>query len=165
MFTTYIGIGSNLSNPIKQVQQAILALKALEKTRLVVASSIYASKPMGPQDQPDYINAVAQLQTTLSPLNLLTALQKIENKAGRVRKDERWGARILDLDILIYADKIIHNERLTVPHYGIKDREFVLLPLVEIAPKLQLPTGEFINELAEKINKNGLKKIIPPIER
>ncbi len=159
MFTTYIGIGSNLSNPIKQVQQAILALNNLEKTRFVVASSIYASKPMGPQDQPDYVNAVAQLHTSLSPLDLLAALQTIENKAGRIRKEERWGARILDLDILIYADKVIHNEYLTVPHYGIKDREFVLLPLAEIAPELQLPTGELISKLAEKINNNGLKKI------
>jgi len=112
---------------------------------------------MGPQDQPDYMNAVLSLQTNLSALALLDALQVIENKSGRIRKDDRWGARILDLDILIYGTQVINNARLTVPHYGMKSREFVLIPLAEIAPKLHLPDGDSINELCKNIASNGLK--------
>jgi len=159
MITTYIGVGSNLSDPIKQVKLAIDALHKVKNSQVSAISSIYGSKPMGPQDQPDYINAVVELQTTLSPLALLDALQAIENKAGRVRKENRWGARILDLDILLFGDQIIENERLTIPHYGMKVREFVLLPLQEIAPHLHLPNGENINDLADKIAHNDLLKL------
>jgi len=112
---------------------------------------------MGPQDQPDYMNAVLSLQTNLSALALLDALQVIENKSGRIRKGDRWGARILDLDILLYGTQVINNARLTVPHYGIKSREFVLTPLAEISPKLHLPDGDSINELSKNIASNGLK--------
>jgi 2-amino-4-hydroxy-6-hydroxymethyldihydropteridine diphosphokinase len=159
MFTTYIGIGSNLSNPVKQVQQAILALKTLESSLLVCASSLYESHPMGPQDQPNYINAVVQLDTNLSPLALLDALQAIENMAGRIRKENRWGPRVLDLDILLYGDLIISNERLTVPHYGMKLREFVIVPLAEIAPNLHLPDGDILQKLATTIEQNNLIKL------
>jgi len=114
---------------------------------------------MGPQDQDDYINAVLALETTLAPLDLLDALQAIENAAGRVRKDNRWGARILDLDILLYGDLVINNDRLTVPHYGMKVREFVLLPLAEIAPNLCLPCNESVASLANKVNTNGLQRL------
>jgi 2-amino-4-hydroxy-6-hydroxymethyldihydropteridine diphosphokinase len=158
--TTYIGVGSNLSNPIKQVNLAIAALKLLNDSQVTAVSSIYGSKPMGPQDQPDYINAVAELKTSLMPLALLDALQAIENKAGRVRKENRWGARILDLDILLFGQQVINNERLTIPHYGMKLREFVLLPLAEIAPKLHLPNGDNIATLAQNIPRNGLRKLI-----
>jgi len=158
--TAYIGVGSNLSDPIKQVKMAIAALKTLANSQVTAISSIYGSKPMGPQDQPDYINAVVELQTSLMPLALLDALQAIENKAGRVRKENRWGARILDLDILLFGQQVIDNERLTIPHYGMKLREFVLLPLAEIAPKLCLPDGDNIATLAQNISDNGLKKLI-----
>ena len=112
---------------------------------------------MGPQDQPDYMNAVAALQTELSPLELLDKLQAVENKAGRVRKDNRWGARILDLDILLFDNDIINHQRLTVPHYGLELREFVLLPLAEISPELMLPNGKSILALSQDIDTNGLK--------
>jgi 2-amino-4-hydroxy-6-hydroxymethyldihydropteridine diphosphokinase len=157
--TTYIGIGSNLVEPINQVKMAITALKNTANCQLTAVSSLYGSKPMGPQDQPDYINAVVALQTSLSALALLDQLQTIENNAGRVRKNNRWGARILDLDILLFADQTIENERLTVPHYGIKVREFVLLPLAEIAPNLLLPDGDNVQLLADNIAKNGLQKL------
>lgn len=159
MITSYIGVGSNLSDPIKQVKLAIDALKKIDQSQLTAVSSLYGSKPMGPQNQPDYINAVVQLQTLLAPLTLLDALQAIENKSGRVRKEKRWGARILDLDILLYDQRVIDDERLTVPHYGIKSREFVILPLAEIAPDLYLPDGDKVQILANNINPNGLLKL------
>ena len=154
---SYIGIGSNQADPIKQAKQAISALKNLPETQLITCSSLYCSAPMGPQDQPDYINAVAKLDTQLSPLNLLDALQQIELNQGRVRKDNRWGPRTLDLDILLYNDQQINSARLVVPHYGMKVREFVLYPLLEIAKNLVLPDGTVLSQLTKACDKNGLR--------
>lgn len=156
MHDVYIGIGSNLENPGQQIQDAVDALKNILDTRLIAVSSLYASKPMGPQDQPDYMNAVAHIQTNLPPLTLLDTLQAIELGSGRVRKDERWGARVLDLDILLFADQVIDNERLTVPHYGMKVREFVIYPLSEINSSLSLPDGTSVKQLQSSIPKNDL---------
>ena len=153
---SYIGIGSNQAEPVKQAKQAIEALKTLPKTRLTNCSSLYSSTPMGPQDQPDYINAVAELDTQLSALELLDALQQIELSQGRVRKENRWGPRTLDLDIILYGDQQINNSRLTIPHYGMKVREFVLYPLLEIAADLVLPDGTVLSQLAAACDKNGL---------
>ena len=157
MAIAYIGLGSNLENPEQQIRDAVIALKEIESTVISNISSLYYSRPMGPQDQPDYMNAVAELDTALPAINLLDALQCIENNAGRVRKDNRWGPRVLDLDLLLYNNQVINTERLIVPHYGLKDREFVLLPLNEIAPKLCLPNGENIKDLSSNIPANGLK--------
>src|SRR3990167_8869883 len=121
----YIGLGANLAQPVQQLERAVLALQNTKDTKLVKVSGFYGSKPMGPQDQPDYVNAVALLSTRLSADDLLTQLQQIEQEQGRQRKDERWGPRTLDLDILLFADEVIQTERLTVPHYGMKVREFV----------------------------------------
>ncbi|MEJ6123738.1 2-amino-4-hydroxy-6-hydroxymethyldihydropteridine diphosphokinase [Vibrio sp. 2-Bac 85] len=156
---SYIGIGSNQAQPIEQAKQAITALSNIKDTKLLMCSSLYRSAPMGPQDQPDYINAVAKLETTLSALELLDALQVIEQEQGRERKALRWGPRTLDLDILLYADQEIENERLTVPHYGMKEREFVLYPLFEIAPTLQMPNGTSLIEILKHCDKNGLTAI------
>lgn len=158
MTICFVGIGSNLDKPVDKARQAIEALKSLPETTLVNCSSLYCSKPMGPSDQPDYINAVAQLETNLEPLALLDTLQQIELEKGRVRKDERWGPRTLDLDILLYGDKQIASERLTVPHYGMKQREFVLYPLAEIAPMLSMPDGKTISDLLSACPLNGLQK-------
>jgi len=157
--TAYIGLGSNLSEPIKQVQSAIRELATIEQSKIIKTSSLYLSKPMGPQDQNDYINAVLALDTPLSPLQLLDALQAIENKAGRVRKKNRWGARILDLDIILFGNEIINNDRLTIPHYGMKEREFVLLPLAEISPDLTLPNGDSLKFLSQNITHNSMLKL------
>ena len=157
--TAYIGLGSNLSVPRLQVRNAAQAISNISACEVISSSSLYLSKPMGPQDQDDYINAVIKIETSLSALTLLDALQMIENNAGRIRKDNRWGARILDCDILLYGNETIDNERLTVPHYGMKLREFVLLPLVEIAPELLLPDGSSVKDLACKINNNGIIKL------
>ena len=157
MSVAYIGLGSNLSDPQTQILLALKQLEQLTHSTVIKVSSLYFSRPMGPQDQPDYMNAVVALETQLTPIQLLDELQNIENKAGRVRKDNRWGARILDLDILLFDQLVINSERLVVPHYGLKLREFVLLPLAEIAANLLLPDGDSITELAKQINKNGLK--------
>jgi len=156
---SYIGIGSNQQDPVKQAQQAIEALRNLPNSVLTQCSSLYCSAPMGPQDQPDYINAVAEITTQLSAIELLDALQSIEQNQGRVRKDNRWGPRTLDLDIILYDNQKIDSERLTVPHYGMQDREFVLYPLAEIAPKLTLPNGTHLSHLITLCDKNGLIKI------
>ncbi len=134
----YIGLGSNLADPQQQVRSAIDDISTITETSLVARSSLYHSPPMGPQDQPDYINAVVAVETALTPHALLDALQQIEQKHGRIRK-RHWGERTLDLDILLYADKVIEDERLTVPHPGIAERAFVVYPLAEITPALQIP--------------------------
>ncbi|WP_068547788.1 2-amino-4-hydroxy-6-hydroxymethyldihydropteridine diphosphokinase [Thalassotalea crassostreae] len=152
----YIGLGANLDNPSEQIKRAIKHLAKIEKTQLVKVSSLYGSKPMGPQDQPDYMNAVALIETELLPLELLDQLQRIELDFGRVRKEERWGARILDLDILLFDQQIIAHERLTVPHYGMKEREFVIYPLAEINDAETLPDGTSIISLRNKLALNGL---------
>ena len=157
MSLAYIGLGSNLSAPQAQIVSALTKLEQLAHCQVTKVSSLYFSRPMGPQDQPDYMNAVVAIETSLTAIALLDQLQNIENNAGRIRKDNRWGARILDLDILLFDQQTINSERLTVPHYGLKAREFVLLPLAEIAEELILPDGDSIKALAEKIEKNGLK--------
>ena len=148
MNKAYVALGSNLANPQAQLISALQAMNELSDSKLVAVSSFYQSKPLGPQDQPDYVNAVACLETSLAPLALLDELQRIEHEQGRVRL-RRWGERTLDLDILLYADHIIQSERLTVPHYDMHRREFVIIPLVEIAPHLVLPNGQSIQTLAQ----------------
>lgn len=155
----YIGLGSNLSKPIEQVKSAFNEINNITQSQVTSVSSLYLSKPMGPQDQDDYINAIVALETSLSAIELLDSLQAIENKAGRVRKENRWGARILDLDIILFGNYVINTERLTVPHYGMRDREFVLLPLVEIAPTLKLPDGKSIKFLNQNIANNAMVKL------
>jgi len=156
MTIAYIAVGSNLSDPVTQANQAIEALKQLPKSRFVAASSLYSSTPMGPQNQPDYINAVVAVDTDLLPLELLDCTQAIEQEQGRIRKDERWGPRTLDLDIILYGEEVMDSERLTIPHYGMRVREFVLYPLAEIAPSLQLPDGTKLQELLKSVPLNGL---------
>jgi len=156
MITAYIAVGSNLADPVSQANLAIEMLKSLPRSTFIATSQLYSSTPMGPQNQPDYINAVVAIKTELTPIELLDCTQKIELEQGRVRKDERWGPRTLDLDIVLYGNEVIDSERLTVPHYGMKEREFVLYPLAEIAPSLQLPDGTELTELLKIVDKNGL---------
>ena len=121
----YIGLGSNLAEPVQQLQAALTAIGKLPRCRLVAVSSLYASDPLGPPDQPRYVNAVAALDCALTPLELLDALQAIEREQGRERKAERWGPRTLDLDILLFGDLQLDEERLCVPHYHMHARAFV----------------------------------------
>lgn len=135
-----IGLGSNLDDPREQVIQALAQLGRLPSTRLRRHSALYASAPIGPQDQPDFINAVALLETGLPPLPLLDALQHLEHAAGRVRH-RRWGERTLDLDILLWNGQCIDQPRLTVPHPQLTHRAFVLRPLLDLDAHRALPNG------------------------
>lgn len=159
MQCVYLGLGANLNTPKKQLDNAIVALKALPNCEFVAVSHYYASKPMGPKDQPDYVNAVACIKTSLAPEALLDLTQAIELEHGRIRKSQRWGARTLDIDILLFGEQIINTERLIVPHYGLHEREFVVYPLQEIAPALILPSGIAINHIARNLPLNHLKQL------
>ena len=160
MFEVYIGLGSNLSNPEEQIRQARIAIAKQADITEIDFSSLYASSPMGPQDQPDYVNAVMRVNTGLSAMELLRVLQKIENNQGRVRKGERWGARTLYLDLLLYADQQINLPDLTVPHIGLSERSFVLYPLQEVGPDdLIVPGKGDIKQLISQCPLDGLEKI------
>ena len=154
----YIGLGSNLANPETQVLSAQQDLAKLPLTQHIAMSSLYKSPPMGPKDQPDYINAVVALETSLSPNDLLSQLQGIEQQHGRVRQ-RHWGERTLDLDILLYGDEQINEPHLHVPHKGIAERAFVLYPLAEIAPNLLIPKFGHITELLASCPKDGLERL------
>ena len=154
----YIGLGSNLQTPNEQVNQALQRLAEIPQTRLVTASPLYRSVPLGPADQPDYINAVAALETRLSPAALLDALQAIEQQQGRTREGAQWGPRTLDLDLLLYGDQQIHTERLTVPHPGLGERIFVLYPLYDIAGEnLRIPGLDTLGHLLQTCSRQGLE--------
>jgi 2-amino-4-hydroxy-6-hydroxymethyldihydropteridine diphosphokinase len=148
----YIAIGSNLSAPLEQVNAALQALAEIPQSRMVAVSAFYRTPPLGPQDQPDYLNAAVALETALDAESLLDNTQRIELQQGRERKAERWGPRTLDLDIMLFGDAIIHTERLTVPHYDMKNRGFMLWPLIEIAPQLTFPTGESLQAVLQHLN-------------
>ena len=151
MTLVYIAIGSNLASPLEQVNAAIRALADIPDSRVVSVSSLYRTPPLGPQDQPDYLNAAVALETSLAPEALLDHTQRIELQQGRVRKAERWGPRTLDLDIMLFGDAIINSERLTVPHYDMKNRGFMLWPLFEIAPQLHFPDGLALRSALENL--------------
>ncbi len=157
--TVYVGIGANLNNPTEQVHKALSKLSKLTKSRLIAQSSLYRTPPMGPQAQDDFINAVAKLETWLAPIELLDELQAIENAQGRVRKNDRWGPRTIDLDLLLYGNQVIETTRLSVPHYGMKERAFVLVPLAEIAPGLILPDNSPLIELVKYIDIQGIQQL------
>ena len=139
MTIVYIGLGSNLADPRVQVEGGLRALAGLAETRLVHRSRLYRSAPWGRADQPEFVNAVAELDTTLAPQSLLDALLAVERRAGRERDATRWGPRVLDLDILVYGDLLLDTPGLHVPHPHLHERVFVLMPLCEIAPELQIP--------------------------
>ncbi|MCD6055301.1 MAG: folK [Gammaproteobacteria bacterium] len=145
----YIGLGSNLNNPQHQLEQAISHLKALPESSFIKVSSFYQTKPVGFLDQPDFINAVAAIDTTLDPFDLLKELQQIENKQGRMRT-QRFGPRTLDLDILLYGNQSIHTDKLIIPHPELLLRQFVIRPLLEIAPAIKLPDGRCVAHLCIK---------------
>ena len=152
MTLAYIAIGSNLASPLEQVNAAVQALGDIPQSRIVALSAFYRTPPLGPQDQPDYLNPAVALETALSPDALLDHTQRIELQQGRVRKAERWGPRTLDLDIMLFGDAVIATERLTVPHYDMKNRGFMLWPLAEIAPQLTFPDGESLTALLQRLN-------------
>lgn len=154
----YVGIGANLDDPQQQVTTALGELARLPQSRLTRASSLYRTPPMGPPGQPDYINAVAELETTLAPHALLDELQALERAHRRVRA-EHWGPRTLDLDLLLYGQAVIDDERLRVPHPGVATRAFVLLPLAEIAPSLDVPGSGRVDALCAAADAHGISRL------
>lgn len=154
----FIGLGSNLADPEHQIRTAITALDQLPQTYVSEVSSLYTSPPMGPQDQPDYINAVLSLETELSAHVLLDHLQAIEQQHGRVRQ-RHWGERTLDLDILLFGQQQIEDDRLIVPHPGMADRAFVLYPLAEIAPDCVIPGLGDVTKLVTLCPRDGLERL------
>ncbi|WP_342322176.1 2-amino-4-hydroxy-6-hydroxymethyldihydropteridine diphosphokinase [Kosakonia sp. BYX6] len=152
MTLAYIALGSNLASPLDQVNAAIAAIGEIPNSRIVAVSSLYRTPPLGPPDQPDYLNAAVALKTDLAPEALLDHTQRIELQQGRVRKAERWGPRSLDLDIMLFGDITLNTECLTVPHYDMKNRGFMLWPLFEIAPDLHFPDGESLQAILARLN-------------
>lgn len=159
MIECYIGLGSNLKNPIQQVQSAISHLSNWRDLKLIKTSSLYQGAPLGPSDQPDFINAVACIRTTLAAIQLLNQLQAIEQIHKRKRA-QRWGPRTLDLDLLLYGNQTILSARLQVPHKEMKQRNFVLYPLFEIAPQLHLPDGQSLKALLSGCPMGTLERLI-----
>ena len=158
MTVVYIGLGSNIDNPIAHISTALIEIGQIPKSVLKRQSSLYRSRPLGNIDQPEYINAVVELDTELSASKLLGKMHEIEEKHGRVRT-QHWGPRSLDLDLLLYGDHHIEDKKLTVPHPGISARNFVLGPLLEIAPEIVIPGVGSAKKLLENIGFNGLEKL------
>lgn len=150
----YIGLGSNLGDSPLIFQQAI---QALSSHGAVQVAGLYASKPLGPQDQPDFLNTALSLHTSLPPFELLDVLQHLEREAGRV-KLRHWGERTLDLDLLLYADERIESELLTVPHPGILHRHFVMLPLLDLDPQLHV-AGHRLQDQLSRLPQDDIRKI------
>lgn len=159
MEIAYIGLGSNLQDPIDQIKRALIEIATLPKTNSLAYSSLYISPPLGSLKQPDYINAVIKIETDLSPLDLLAKLLEIEQAHHRIRK-ERWAARTLDCDLLLYGQFVIKEENLVVPHPEMTLRPFVLLPMAEIEPDLILPNGQPLTFYLDRCEISSLKKLI-----
>ena len=159
----YIGLGSNLEQPEQQIKQAVAELRSLPDSQYAGDSGLYLSKPlvadgMLADDQPDYYNAVAVLDTGLKAGDLLDRLQAIENNQGRVR-DQHWGSRTIDLDILLYGQQQINNERLQVPHPGLCEREFVLYPLQRLNAEMEIPGHGMLKDIIKMCPENGMKYV------
>ena len=157
--TAYLGLGANLQDPAAQVRRALDELASLPQTRLLARSPLYKSPPLGPAGQPDYINAVAVLATHLDPFALLTELRAIELRHGRQRDGSRWGPRTLDLDILLYGDRVLDTPELTLPHPGLHERAFVLYPLSDVAPELEVPGRGSVRALRERLGAVRIERL------
>lgn len=165
--SAWVGLGSNLGGPVQQICRALRHIDGRAGIRVSARSSLYRNPPMGPADQPDYVNAVARLETTLTPLALLRSLQGIEREAGRIRDGRRWGARVLDLDLLLWGNRRLRSAELTLPHPGLPARAFVLYPLAEIDPQLIIPGFGALRDLLSRIDAEALERVreMPEDER
>jgi 2-amino-4-hydroxy-6-hydroxymethyldihydropteridine diphosphokinase len=155
----YVGLGSNLDEPASQVRRALAALRELPQTRLVLTSSLYGSKPLGPAAQPDFVNAVAGLLTQLAASTFFSALRALEAGLGREPPRVRWGPRRIDLDLLVFGAERRETPELTLPHPGIVQRNFVLYPLFEVAPGLEVPGCGGVAELAARADRAGIWRL------
>lgn len=160
MTVAWVGLGSNLGRPRRQLNRALDALDTLPGSRLLRRSRCYRTSPVGDPDQPDFVNAVAEIETALDPEALLDALQAIEHDHGRERDPaRRWGPRTLDLDLLLFGDRRIASERLTVPHPRMHQRAFVLKPLAELAPALAVPGRGTVEQLLARVDCSGVRPL------
>jgi 2-amino-4-hydroxy-6-hydroxymethyldihydropteridine diphosphokinase len=155
----YVGIGSNLSDPERQVRAALAALGALPGSRLVARSPLYRTKPFGDVVQPAFVNAVAGLLTQRTPEELLADLRALECKLGREPPRERWGPRLIDLDLLVVGREVRATAELTLPHPGIAERDFVLYPLADIAPDLEVPGLARVSQLRGRVTDRGIESL------
>ena len=155
----YVALGSNLSDPHAQVERASDALSTMAGTRLVARSGLWCSRPLGPQGQPDFVNAAAGLVTTLAPREFLESLQVLERRLGKVEPAERWGPRVIDLDLLVFGDLRTSEPGLTLPHPGLHQRNFVLYPLCEIAAELWVPGLARVRRLREGVSSAGIERL------
>ena len=155
----YVALGSNLGDPVLQIERAFKALAAFPGTRLMLRSSAYRSRPMGPVEQPDFVNAAAALLTQLDPVTLLRELQALETRLGREAPVVRWGPRLIDLDLLVYGQTRCNEAALTLPHPGIAERDFVLVPLAEICPSLDVPGVGRVDALLQRLAPTALERI------
>jgi 2-amino-4-hydroxy-6-hydroxymethyldihydropteridine diphosphokinase len=156
----YVALGSNLDGPERQIEIALTRLAGIPRTRHVLSSALYSSRPMGPQNQPAFVNAAAGMLTQLSARELLAEFQRIEQAMGRVAPPVRWGPRRIDLDLLIYDELRMQDPGLTLPHPGIHERNFVLYPLADIAPALLIPGRGTVAELARQLGPAGLEPLV-----
>lgn len=161
MAVCYVGLGANVEDPEAHITRALTAFQQSSEWTLLAVSSLYRSQPLGPQDQPDFYNAVALLDTELAPLEALDWLLNQEQQQGRVRL-RHWGERCLDLDLLLYDAQVIQHERLTIPHPELCHRSFVVVPLLEIAPNLTLPDGRFLRDISPEFD-GQLQRLSPPV--
>jgi 2-amino-4-hydroxy-6-hydroxymethyldihydropteridine diphosphokinase len=155
----YVGVGSNLDHPKAQVTRAIDALGRLPGVRLIVSSSLYRTQPLGEVVQPAFVNAVAGVLTRLTPEDLLASLRALERTLGREPPRERWGPRLIDLDLLIVGCETRATATLTLPHAGIAQRDFVLYPLADIAPELDVPGLGRVVRLRDAVANRGIEKL------
>lgn len=155
----YVALGSNLSDPRRQVESAFDALAALPDAQLVARSGLWRSAPLGPQDQPEFVNAVAGLVTTRDPRAFLASLQAVERRLGKVEPAARWGPRVIDLDLVAFADLCIDEPGLSLPHPGLHRRNFVLYPLSEIAAELWVPGLARVRRLRDRVSPAGIERL------
>ncbi|WP_348673425.1 2-amino-4-hydroxy-6-hydroxymethyldihydropteridine diphosphokinase [uncultured Abyssibacter sp.] len=155
----YLGLGANLGRPAETLAATVRAIREWPQTRCRAVSRLYHSAPMGPADQPDFCNAVVQLRTELSAPALLAQAQATERAFGRTRSDVRWGARSLDLDLLLYGDEVVQDADLVLPHPGLEQRAFVVFPLLDVAADLTLPSGRSLAEVARRLGQDGLLRV------
>jgi len=159
LMPAYVALGSNLDDPRRQVERALEALGSLPATRCVLRSSLYLTRPVGTVEQPDFVNAVAGLLTGLDPLELLGSLQATETRLGRVRPALRWGPRRIDLDLLVHGRSRSDTAELQLPHPGLGERAFVLVPLAEIAPDLEVPGAGRVRGLLAGLDTTGVERL------
>lgn len=155
----WLGLGSNLQQPLTQVKEAIHRLAETDGIEILETSSFYCTPPWGDVQQDDFINAVVQIETRLEPVTLLRELQSLENLMGRERSNRRWGPRLIDIDLLLYGNQQLQLDELEIPHPRMHERAFVIVPLAELDPKLEIPGCGTVEKILQQIDCNGIKRL------